>query len=1253
MSTALTSGDSAVRSAVVTMLPPSASNSMIAQLLAGEGPAASPGDAIASRIAARAGGGRPLPAEIRAEVESGMGQQFGDVRIHDDIEATDLATRLGARAFTSGQDIFFNSGVYNPATPDGYEVLAHELTHTLQQSAGPVTGQVVSPGLSVSDPTDRDEQAAYSTARRLAAARGSASTAESPSIMPGPAPHITRVAAQEIPRTVQRDDDSFLDDLIPDLVLDGVRYLVSAIPGYTMLTQIIGTDPLTGDPVPVGREGLIENLLTFGPFGSSVGHLLNTIDVLDDVFSTVSSELTAHNLTLDRIGDEIESAWSDLSITEGIDGNAAMLKRRVDGILDDALAAVSALVDRVIEIVRSVIAEVAERALQTPEIKPVWDLARKVLHYDPLRGEDVSAPTVEILADFLRLIHQDERLAQMQERGTLQQAADWLDTQFATFSSIGTDLIALFRAAWEAIQPANLPDLLDTLPALAQRAFALVQRIADFATTLIAKVLELVKHSLLGWLSEHAHELPGFHLLTVILGRNPFTGDAVPRTAENLIRGFITLMPGGEATYEQLAEAGVISEAATRIETAMVRLGISWDLVIATFRGIWDGMSLDDLLNPIGAFDRILTQFGEPLGRLVEFATEVIQVVIILILRLMNFPSDLVGSIIDNAMAAIDDIKRDPVAFLVNMLLALKNGFVGFLDEIVTFLIQGLGAWLFRGLAQIGITIPADFSMQSVLPLVLQVLGVSMETLWQKLGKHIGEDKVAMLRAGIDKVQGAWAFIKDVQENGVSAIWTYIVDQLGNLWDSIIGMARDWIMTEIVQAVTTRLISMLDPTGVMAVIRSVQALFNAIQSGIEYLRDILEIVNEYVTTFAQVAAGNVGPGAEKIKMGLAHAVPIAIGFLANQVGIGNIPEKIVEIIGGLRELIDRALDWLFEQAMRLGAAALNTLGIGGPTTASSPDAVVIDEPVNTEGESHHLRTERGSPELFLHSTPIPLTQINDPTGNIVQLNTDYLTRRTAYETALTQLATGATTQAQADAAKAQLDAKVLEIVQHVSSIGLSSNPGASAPNIGMVEKYGEQAGRIRGPANSRIRAPQIWQTEAEHLIPFGTASTLWTALCATTPIRGQFEDHEQTTIVIYWRAARIKTPDDNALTRLAQQAAPRIAREVNRKVDVINILGEFGEMARDTSLLVSLVDRVEQELEPIRVAAAKRTSDAIDQENGETEDTFTQTNSARRGDEAPTPGAAEIGAAADAQLRDIITMLRSAFEVALERMGAD
>ena len=623
-----------------------------------------------------------------------MGLDLGAVRIHGGAAAETLASEHRAHAFTYRNHVVLGRNAQRATSSARAQLLAHELVHVGQQA--PV-----------------------------------ASSSE--------APHRPRARAPPVVQRLPDDDTSivpaFLSDLsdisvsdvIPDLdsILGAVRDQIRAIPGYIVLTYVAGTDPLSDEPVPATPLELVEKLLTFGPFGAAVGTVLQAVDVLGEVFAFLKEGLETHGLTYARIEGDITRALSELSITEGIAGNVAIVRRYVDAFLSDLLAFVESIAERVLEMVRAVLASIAEPLLQADPIGPVWSLAKKVMHYDPLRGEEVKAPTAEIIADFLRLIGQEQRLAQMEERGTLQETADWLDTQFLLFAGLVADVAMLFADARAAIQPENLPNLLNELPALAQRTYGLVLRVADFAQTVIVKILELIKNALLGWLSEYAGSIPGFNLLTVIIGVNPFTGQAVQRTAENLIRGFITLMPGGEATYDQLAETGVIAEAAARIEEAIATLDITPELIVGTFRGIWDTFTLDDLLKPISAFVRVLDLFGEPLSRLIQFVGVVIEVVVTLVLRLMNFPSELLASVISNTKAAITDIQRDPVAFLLNMREALKAGFIGFFDNIAKYLLDGLVAWLFRGLGQLGITLPTDFSLGSILGLIFQVLGLS------------------------------------------------------------------------------------------------------------------------------------------------------------------------------------------------------------------------------------------------------------------------------------------------------------------------------------------------------------------------------------------------------------------------------------------------------------------------------------------------------------------------------------------------
>lgn len=88
-----------------------------------------------NQIASLSGAGIQLDPEIRSGMEQRFGADFGGVKIHSDSSATALSNRLGAHAFTTGNDIFFNSGKYSPETLSGKHLLAHELTHTIQQGA--------------------------------------------------------------------------------------------------------------------------------------------------------------------------------------------------------------------------------------------------------------------------------------------------------------------------------------------------------------------------------------------------------------------------------------------------------------------------------------------------------------------------------------------------------------------------------------------------------------------------------------------------------------------------------------------------------------------------------------------------------------------------------------------------------------------------------------------------------------------------------------------------------------------------------------------------------------------------------------------------------------------------------------------------------------------------------------------------------------------------------------------------------------
>jgi hypothetical protein len=97
---------------------------------------------VEQQIRQSQGGGRSLDAGVRRSMEGAFGADFSGVRVHTDSKADTLNRSLNARAFTTGKDLFFRRGEYNPGNSGGKQLLAHELTHVVQQSGStPGTAQ--------------------------------------------------------------------------------------------------------------------------------------------------------------------------------------------------------------------------------------------------------------------------------------------------------------------------------------------------------------------------------------------------------------------------------------------------------------------------------------------------------------------------------------------------------------------------------------------------------------------------------------------------------------------------------------------------------------------------------------------------------------------------------------------------------------------------------------------------------------------------------------------------------------------------------------------------------------------------------------------------------------------------------------------------------------------------------------------------------------------------------------------------------
>lgn len=280
----------------------------------------------------------------------------------------------------------------------------------------------------------------------------------------------------------------------------------------------------------------------------------------------------------------------------------------------------------------------------------------------------------------------------------------------------------------------------------------------------------------------------------------------------------------------------------------------------------------------------LLQQFAEKLGEVVK--------------ALLEFKAKLMG-ILKKGQEAIQLILDDPIGFLGNLIAAVKGGFNAFVANIWTHLKAGFMKWLFGALGEMGITLPTDLSLPSILKLVLDVLGITYERMRAKAVKLIGERAVSVIEKAVE-------YIKELITGGPAKLWEKIKEDLGNLKEMVIDAIQDWLITTVIQQAVTKVVSMFNPAG--AIVQAVIAIYNVVMFVIEKAQQIMALVEAVVNSVYAIATGAIGGAISWIEKSLASAIPVVIGFLARLLGLGGISKKIQEFIKKVQSKVDAAID---------------------------------------------------------------------------------------------------------------------------------------------------------------------------------------------------------------------------------------------------------------------------------------------------------------------------------------------------------
>jgi phage-related protein len=532
----------------------------------------------------------------------------------------------------------------------------------------------------------------------------------------------------------------------------------------------------------------------------------------------------------------------------------------------------------------------------------------------------------------------------------------------------------------------------EILPAVLQTIQGLRAGLIDTGTWVAGKVgaIGQAVGGLLGSLRANQYLSP----LAGALGWVESGVNSLVAWAQEAVTGLFTLLGDGLVSLSRFIRPvlDLLQEIVTVLGDLLGQLpglvlGPVWNAIPACIRNPITDFVTKNILSKIPVFGQLMA-IPDIWEKLKETALRVLKQVFVdgdllraawtffsSILNLLNFPAKLIPEILGKAATVFGDILRDPVGFFMNLLGAVKEGFGRFFDNAPTHLLTGALDWLFGQVAEVGITKPPDFSLGSIFGLILQILGVSVNHVFERLEKKVNKTVVDRLRAVVRTLTGAWRWVSILIEQGPAGIWEEIKSQLGNLKDMVIDAVVQWISQKVVEKAIQKVISMLDPTGIMAVVNSLIALYNAIESFLQYLEQMLQIVNRVLDGLAGIVAGAIDQAAQFLETALARAIPIAIGFLMNQVGLGRIGERIRETVQAVRAKVDAGIDWLIDKAVAGGQAFLSALGLGGeqapPEGQTNTSHLVIDT-FEEGGEGHEIFLDLAQP------TPQLMVASNNP-----------------------------------------------------------------------------------------------------------------------------------------------------------------------------------------------------------------------------------------------------------------------------------
>ena len=492
--------------------------------------APSPSNSVQSAIHGKTTGGEPLSSDVRGFMEPRFNADFGNVRVHRDAESAGLSNQLSARAFTYQNHIFFSRDQYRPGTTEGQHLLAHELTHTIQQ------------GHSVEHSPQTSTTAAT--------------------------PAVQRLGVQD--------------------ALDKFAEWAYAIPGFRLLTLIMGFNPINMRSADRSAANLLRGLIELMPGGAIITQVLDSHGIINKAAAWVEQKITA----LGNIGGDIVAAlksfMDSLSWTDIFD---------LGGVWERAKRIFTEPISRLISFAGSTAIELL-KIVKDAILKPLaalaqgtrgYDILCVILGEDPISGEPKPATADNLLGGFMKLIGQEDIWQNIKKGNAVARA-------FAWFKNAMSGLMGMVRAIpqkiSDTIHSLTFMDIVTVVGAFGKIAGTFLNIAGDFISwglstiwDLLQIIFDVVKPGLMGYIKK-----TGAALKSILKNPLPFLGNLIAAAKlgfTNFADNIMTHLKQGLIDWLTGSLEGVyIPKALTLLEfgkMALSILGISWPQIRAKF----------------------------------------------------------------------------------------------------------------------------------------------------------------------------------------------------------------------------------------------------------------------------------------------------------------------------------------------------------------------------------------------------------------------------------------------------------------------------------------------------------------------------------------------------------------------------------------------------------------------------------------------------------------------------------------------